>query len=61
MKPRSAATPGDRMLFIAAGKTNSIEGVERRIHPALKREGNPVLSSDRDREVMAILLGAVRM
>ena len=50
----------NKILFIDDAQITSSEGVERRIHPASKYEGNPVLTSDRDWEALETTLGTVR-
>ena len=49
----------DRILFIDDRQITSARGVERRIHPARKFEGNPVVTSDRDWEGQETTLGSV--
>ena len=50
----------DKILFIDDAQVTSMRGVERRIHPARKYEGNPVVTSDREWEGPETTLGTVR-
>ena len=50
----------DKILFIDDAQIAAANDVERRIHPARKYEGNPVLTSDRDWEGQETTLGTVR-
>ena len=50
----------NKILFIDDAQITSMAGVERRIHPACKYEGNPVVRSDRDWEGAETTLGTVR-
>lgn len=50
----------DRILFIDDTQVTSMRGMERRIHPAHKYEGNPVVTLDREWEGAETTLGTVR-
>ena len=50
----------NRILFIDDAQITSSQGVGRRIHPARKYEGNPVLTSDCDWEGSETIVGTVR-
>ena len=58
--PQDAAAAASKLLFIDDADISSMDGVERRIHPARKHEGNPVVASDNDWEASGLLLGTVR-
>ena len=49
----------DRVLFIDDAQVQSMEGLQRRIHPGEKLEGNPVLRCDRAWESGQAMLGTV--
>jgi len=49
----------DRVLFIDDAQVRSMEGLQRRIHPGEKLEGNPVLRCDRAWESGQAMLGTV--
>ena len=49
----------DRVLFIDDAQVQSMRGVERRIHPGRKFEGNPVLAADREWETGQLIVGTV--
>ncbi len=53
------ADASQKLLFIDDADIASTEGVKRRIHPARKHEGNPVVTSDNDWEAATILIGTV--
>lgn len=55
----SSETNSDRLLFIDDAQVQSNRGVERRIHPGRKFEGNPVLVANREMEVGQAILGTV--
>ena len=50
----------NKLLFIDDAQISSMRDVERRIHPARKYEGNPVVTSDCDWEGAETTLGTVR-
>lgn len=50
----------NKFLFIDDAQITSMRDVERRIHPARKYDGNPVVTSDRDWEGSETTLGTVR-
>ena len=50
----------NKLLFIDDAQISSMRDVERRIHPARKYDGNPVVTSDRDWEGLETTLGTVR-
>ena len=50
----------DRILFIDDAQIASSKGVERRIHPARRYHGNPVVTSDRVWEAAEVIVGTVR-
>lgn len=54
-----AAASRSKLLFIDDADISSMEGVHRRIHPGLKHEDNPVVTSDNDWEAATILIGTV--
>ena len=60
MSRQDTAAPDSKILFIDDAQIRASEGVERRVHPARKHEGNPVVTSDRDWEAPAIVVGTVR-
>jgi len=49
----------DRVLFIDDAQVQSMEGVQRRIHPGKRFAGNPVLRSGREWETGQLMLGTV--
>ena len=53
MKEREASL--DKVLFIDDAQVTSMHGVERRVHPGEKYEGNPVLGGDSGLEKQAIV------
>ena len=50
----------NRILFIDDAQIASSKGVERRIHPARRYHGNPVVTSDRSWEAAEVIVGTVR-
>ena len=60
MNQQDAATAAGKIFFIDDTQISSMEGVKRQLHPARKHEGNPLVTSDKDWEAPAILLGTVR-
>ena len=49
----------DRVLFIDDAQIQSMHGVQRRIHPGARFEGNPLLRGDRAWESGQLMLGTV--
>ncbi len=58
--PQDPAAAETKVLFVDDAQISLMEGVERRIHPARKHEGNPVVTSDNDWEAAGLLVGTVR-
>ncbi len=55
----SSPSSEDRVLFIDDAQIQSMDGLQRRIHPGDKYEGNPVLRGDRPWECGQPMLGTV--